>query len=69
MAYDEGLAERIREVLADFPNVTEKKMFGGLCLLVSGMRIRVETAYPLAESGIGHLVFFCFAILHVPYPI
>ncbi|VGO14929.1 hypothetical protein PDESU_03499 [Pontiella desulfatans] len=36
MAYDEGLAERIREILADVPDVTEKKMFGGLCLLVSG---------------------------------
>jgi hypothetical protein len=30
MAYDEGLAERVREVLADVPDVTEKKMFGGL---------------------------------------
>ena len=36
MSYDEGLAERIRDVLADVPDVTEKKMFGGLCLLVSG---------------------------------
>ena len=36
MAYDEGLAERIREMLAEVPDVTEKKMFGGLCLLVSG---------------------------------
>ena len=36
MAYDGGLAERLREVLADVPDVTEKKMFGGLCLLVSG---------------------------------
>ena len=36
MAYDEGLAERIREVLADVPDVTEKKMFGGLCMMVRG---------------------------------
>ena len=36
MGYDEGLAERIRDVLADVPDVTEKNMFGGLCLLVSG---------------------------------
>ena len=36
MAYDEGLAERLREVLVDVPDVTEKKMFGGLCLLVQG---------------------------------
>ena len=30
MAFDEGLAERLRDVLADVPDVTEKKMFGGL---------------------------------------
>ena len=36
MGYDEGLAERIRELMADVPDVTEKKMFGGLCVLVSG---------------------------------
>lgn len=29
MAYDEGLAERIREVLRDRAGVSEKKMFGG----------------------------------------
>lgn len=36
MAFDEGLAERIRYALKDEPGVTEKKMFGGLCFLVSG---------------------------------
>jgi TfoX/Sxy family transcriptional regulator of competence genes len=36
MAYDEGLAERIREVLAKVPDVTEKNMFGGVCFLVAG---------------------------------
>ena len=36
MSYDEGLAERLRDVLVDMPDVTEKKMFGGLCLMVSG---------------------------------
>jgi|GEM_PF-5100992 len=39
MAYDEGLAYRIREVFADHPAgpaVTEKKMFGGIAFLVSG---------------------------------
>jgi len=36
MPCGEGLAERIREVLADVPEVAERKMFGGLCLLVSG---------------------------------
>jgi TfoX/Sxy family transcriptional regulator of competence genes len=36
MAYDEGLAQRLRDALADERGVTEKKMFGGLCLLVHG---------------------------------
>ncbi|HET8672054.1 MAG TPA: TfoX/Sxy family protein [Thermoleophilaceae bacterium] len=35
MAYDEDLANRIREQLAD-ETVTEKKMFGGLAFLVNG---------------------------------
>lgn len=36
MAYDEDLANRIRELLADQEGVTEKKMFGGLAFLVGG---------------------------------
>ena len=36
MAYDEGLAQRVREALATRAGVTEKKMFGGLCFLVRG---------------------------------
>jgi TfoX/Sxy family transcriptional regulator of competence genes len=36
MAYDEGLATRVREVLGDQPGVAEKKMFGGLAFLVGG---------------------------------
>lgn len=35
MAYDEGLAERIREQFIDRTDVEEKKMFGGLCFMVS----------------------------------
>ncbi len=35
MAFDEGLAQRVREVAAD-AGITEKKMFGGLCFLVGG---------------------------------
>lgn len=34
MAYDEGLAQRIREYLRDREDVEEKKMFGGLCFMV-----------------------------------
>ena len=36
MAYDEGLAYRIKEVLRDRPEVFEKKMFGGVGFLVQG---------------------------------
>ena len=36
MAYDEGLAQRLRETLASTDGLTEKKMFGGLCFLVHG---------------------------------
>ena len=36
MAYDEELAERIRELLVDQPDVRETKMFGGLAFLVHG---------------------------------
>ncbi len=36
MAYDEGLAERLRELLGDERGVTEKRMFGGLAFLVHG---------------------------------
>lgn len=36
MAYDEKLADRIRELLEDEPDVVEKKMFGGLAFLIGG---------------------------------
>jgi hypothetical protein len=36
MAYDEDLANRIRELLSDDSGVTEKKMFGGLAFLIGG---------------------------------
>ena len=36
MAYDEGLAERLRELVQERPGIGEKKMFGGLCLLARG---------------------------------
>jgi len=34
MAYDEGLAQRIRDHFAGRTDVVEKKMFGGLCFMV-----------------------------------
>src|SRR4051794_39426470 len=36
MAYDEDLANRIRELMAGERDVTEKRMFGGLAFLVGG---------------------------------
>ena len=36
MAFDEGLAQRVRESLAHRPDLSEKKMFGGLCFLLGG---------------------------------
>jgi len=35
MAYDEGLAERLRDRLTD-PAITERKMFGGLAFFTNG---------------------------------
>jgi TfoX/Sxy family transcriptional regulator of competence genes len=36
MAYDEELARRIRQLVADESELTEKKMFGGLAFLIQG---------------------------------
>jgi hypothetical protein len=36
MAYDEALAERIRDRIGGEPDLTEKKMFGGLAFLIGG---------------------------------
>jgi TfoX/Sxy family transcriptional regulator of competence genes len=36
MAYDEELANRIRELVQDESGLTEKRMFGGLAFLVNG---------------------------------
>lgn len=70
MAYDEQLAERIRDLLEAEPDVTEKKMFGGLAFLVAGnmavvasgrggLMVRVEPAQRgalLAKPGAGPMV-------------
>jgi TfoX/Sxy family transcriptional regulator of competence genes len=36
MAYDEELADRIRQAVGPRPDVTEKKMFGGIAFLLDG---------------------------------
>lgn len=36
MAHDEGVAERLRDVYRDVPNVDERRMFGGVAFMVNG---------------------------------
>jgi TfoX/Sxy family transcriptional regulator of competence genes len=65
MAYDDELAERVRDLLAGQADVTEKRMFGGLAMLRGGnmavairggggLMVRVDPAdedEALAEPG------------------
>jgi hypothetical protein len=51
MAYDEDLANRIRELLAD-ETFTEKRMFGGLAFVIGGHMA-------VAASGQGGLMVRC----------
>ncbi|MGH8914400.1 MAG: TfoX/Sxy family protein, partial [Acidimicrobiia bacterium] len=36
MAYDEALAARVREMLEASPEISERKMFGGIAFMLSG---------------------------------
>jgi len=36
MAFDDALAERVREVLGDAPDVVARRMFGGIAFMVAG---------------------------------
>lgn len=36
MAFDKKLNDRIREAMADYPNLEEKHMFGGTCFMLNG---------------------------------
>jgi TfoX/Sxy family transcriptional regulator of competence genes len=36
MAYDEGVAERLRDLFTDRQGITEKRMFGGLAFMYRG---------------------------------
>ena len=49
MAYDEVLADRIRELLSGTADLTEMKMFGGLAFLIGGNMA-------VASSGQGGLL-------------
>jgi len=51
MAYDENLAVRIREQLAERQDVLEKEMMGGLVFMVDGkMCISIIVEEPISSS-------------------
>ena len=52
MAYDHGLAQRVREAVGPRPGVSEKAMFGGLAFLVDGkMFVGISGSSLLARVG------------------
>jgi len=52
MPFDEGLAQRVREVLGSRPSVTERRMFGGLAFLLDGkMFVAVSGSKLMARVG------------------
>jgi TfoX/Sxy family transcriptional regulator of competence genes len=52
MAYDEQLAARVLAALGDREGVTERKMFGGLCLMLRGnMCVGVERDRLMVRVG------------------
>ncbi|MEO5698080.1 MAG: TfoX/Sxy family protein [Burkholderiaceae bacterium] len=52
MAFDEGVAQRLREQLADRLDVVEKRMFGGLAFMVRGhMLVGIVGATLMARVG------------------
>ncbi len=52
MAYEEDLANRIRELLAEEDGVIEKRMFGGLAFMIGGHM-------SVCASGRGGLMLHC----------
>ena len=70
MAYDEGQAQMLRDALADLEDLSERRMFGGLCLMWRGnmlcgvhknggmARVGKELhAEALAIEGVGPMAF------------
>ena len=70
MAYDEALAERVREVIADRADIAELKMFGGIGFTIGGnmavgvinddLIVRLDPAdaeKALAEDGVREFDF------------
>ena len=60
MAYDEGLAQRVREEMSALPGYVEKKMFGGVGFMlqgnmacgVNGVNLIVRVGPELYESAL-----------------
>ena len=52
MAYDEDLANRLRELVAKEKGLSEKKMFGGLAFLINGNMA-------ISASGQGGILLRC----------
>ena len=50
MAYDEVLAERIRALIGPDPELTEKKMFGGLALPTMTLTHILSGLFPWGRS-------------------
>jgi TfoX/Sxy family transcriptional regulator of competence genes len=55
MAYDEQLAQRMRDALGGLPGIEEKRMMGGVCFLIDGNM--VGGAHRDKNSGDGMLMF------------
>jgi len=52
MAFDEGLAQRVREAVGALPRVTERRMFGGLAFMVEGkMFVGISGSKLMARVG------------------
>jgi TfoX/Sxy family transcriptional regulator of competence genes len=62
MAYDEALAERVRDRLTGLPGITDKRMFGSLAFLtdgrltvgVTGDDLMVRVGPDAAEDALAH---------------
>ncbi len=70
MAFDEGLAQIMREALAETSGIVEKNMFGGVCFMLNGNMLcgvhkdggmfrvgKDNEAAALAVEGAGPLTF------------
>lgn len=52
MAYDEALADRIRQAIGPRPDLSERKMFGGIAFMVSGnMAVGVSSDGMMVRVG------------------